>query len=78
VHSHLARERADGAHPFHMPLAHTEFARKILGPGKLLVPHQTVLLDPDPIRARDRAREGVRAVMGVPAYAGHAEVRLPR
>jgi hypothetical protein len=52
-----------------MPLAHTEFARKILGPGKLLVPHQTVRLDPDPIRARDRAREGVRAVMGVPAYA---------
>jgi probable F420-dependent oxidoreductase len=59
----LSRDAADGAHPFFMPLEHTAFAREILGPGKLLVPHQTVLLEPDPERARAIARDLVRLVL---------------
>ncbi|TVT21299.1 LLM class F420-dependent oxidoreductase, partial [Amycolatopsis rhizosphaerae] len=53
-----------------MPLAHTAFARQILGPGKLLVSHQSVLLEPDPGRARARARETVRMALtqGAAAY----------
>lgn len=52
----LARERADGAHPFLVPVAHTAAARQALGPDKLLIPHQAVLLDDDPGRARATAR----------------------
>lgn len=66
----LSREAADGAHPFFMPLAHTAFAREILGKGKLLAPQQPVLLEPDPGRARDIARDIVRLVLteGASAY----------
>lgn len=51
----LARDHADGAHPFAQPVSHTPYAREILGPGKLLIPQQTVLLG-----TREDARESVR------------------
>jgi probable F420-dependent oxidoreductase len=67
----LSRDHTDGAHPFFTPLEHTAFAREILGPDKLLIPHQTVLLEPDPVKARAIARDSVRMVLtrGAPAYA---------
>ncbi|GAA2759857.1 TIGR03620 family F420-dependent LLM class oxidoreductase [Actinopolymorpha rutila] len=40
----LARERADGVHPFLMPVEQTARARKAVGPDKLVVPHQMVVL----------------------------------
>ncbi|AHH17873.1 putative F420-dependent oxidoreductase [Nocardia nova SH22a] len=52
----LARERADGAHPFLTPVEHTARAREILGPGKLLIPHQAVVLERDGAQARAIAR----------------------
>jgi probable F420-dependent oxidoreductase len=52
----VARDRADGAHPFHSPVEHTRFAREVLGPDKLLIPEQAVVLDPDPTAARASAR----------------------
>jgi probable F420-dependent oxidoreductase len=66
----LSRDAADGAHPFFMPVAHTAFAREILGPGKLLIPHQSVLLEPDPERARAAARPLVTMALtqGAAAY----------
>jgi len=51
----LARDHADGAHPFAQPVSHTPYAREILGPDKLLIPQQTVLLG-----SREDARESVR------------------
>ncbi|WIY02709.1 TIGR03620 family F420-dependent LLM class oxidoreductase [Amycolatopsis mongoliensis] len=51
----LSREGADGAHPFAQPVSHTPYAREILGPDKLLIPQQTVLLG-----SREDARESVR------------------
>ncbi len=51
----LSRDRADGAHPFAQPVSHTPYAREILGPDKLLIPQQTVLLG-----SREDARESVR------------------
>jgi probable F420-dependent oxidoreductase len=48
----LAGSHADGAHPYLVSPAHTREARRILGPGKLLCPEQTVLADTDPTRAR--------------------------
>ncbi|MDS0138212.1 MULTISPECIES: TIGR03620 family F420-dependent LLM class oxidoreductase [unclassified Amycolatopsis] len=51
----LVRDHADGAHPFAQPVSHTPYAREILGPDKLLIPQQTVLLG-----TREDARESVR------------------
>ncbi|WP_188191863.1 TIGR03620 family F420-dependent LLM class oxidoreductase [Nonomuraea sp. SYSU D8015] len=52
----LAAERTDGAHPFLQPVEHTEAARGALGPDALLIPHQALVLDTDPVRARGRMR----------------------
>jgi probable F420-dependent oxidoreductase len=51
----LSRDHADGAHPFAQPVSHTPYAREILGPDRLLIPQQTVLLG-----TREDARESVR------------------
>jgi probable F420-dependent oxidoreductase len=56
----LARDHADGAHPFLVPVEHTARARTILGPDRLLIPHQAVVLDP----VRSSARETIRGVFG--------------
>ena len=53
----LARDKADGAHPYFVPPAHTRRARQILGPGQLLAPAQAVVLEADPAKARVAARE---------------------
>jgi probable F420-dependent oxidoreductase len=53
----LARERADGAHPYFTTPEHTAFARGILGPGRLLAPEQAILLENDAWEARRLAHE---------------------
>ena len=55
----LARDRAHGAHPYLVTPEHTEQARAILGPDRLLAPEQKVLLETDPTRAREIARESL-------------------
>ena len=52
----LSRDRAQGAHPYFMPPAHTAEAREILGPEPLLVPEVKVVLESDPTKARNAAR----------------------
>ncbi|HTZ14171.1 MAG TPA: TIGR03620 family F420-dependent LLM class oxidoreductase [Mycobacterium sp.] len=42
----VAAESADGAHPYFVPVAHTAEARQRLGPYPLLIPEQSVLVDP--------------------------------
>ncbi|MCU1439671.1 MAG: putative F420-dependent oxidoreductase [Rhodoglobus sp.] len=64
----LAGEAADGAHPYHMPPAHTERSRGTLGPGKLLAPEQPVILETDPEAARTIAREHLAAYLGTGNY----------
>jgi len=64
----LARERADGAHPYFVTPEHTRGAREILGGGRLLAPEVSVLLDPDPVRALERARAWVAHVLRLPNY----------
>lgn len=53
----LARDMADGAHPYFVPVEHTRRAREILGPGRLLAPELAVVLEPDPVVARRLARQ---------------------
>jgi probable F420-dependent oxidoreductase len=53
----LARDAADGAHPYFVPVEHTRRARAILDQGKLLAPELAVVLEPDPVEARRLARQ---------------------
>jgi len=49
----LARERADGAHPYFVPVEHTRLARERLGPGKVLAVEQAVAAEGDERSARE-------------------------
>jgi probable F420-dependent oxidoreductase len=64
----LARDRADGAHPYFVPPSHTPAAREVLGPGKLLVPEQAVVVASDAGEARRRAREHMEGYLRLPNY----------
>lgn len=64
----LARDRSLGAHPYLVTPEHTRQAREILGPGRLLAPEQTVVLEPDPDRARAVARRMVTWYFQAPNY----------
>lgn len=52
----LGAERAHGVHPYFVPVEHTAFARKRLGPGPVLAVEQTVVVESDPAAARRVAR----------------------
>lgn len=52
----LAGDRTAGAHPYLVTPEHSARARELLGAGKLLVPEQGVVLESDPVRARELAR----------------------
>ncbi len=52
----LAAERTLGAHPYFVPVEHTAFARRRLGPEPVLAVEQTVVLESDPSQARRIAR----------------------
>ena len=64
----LARELADGAHPYNVTPEHTAHAREILGPGKWLCPEQKVLLETDPAKARHLAREQLKIYLTLENY----------
>jgi probable F420-dependent oxidoreductase len=64
----LARESAHGAHPYFVPPSHTPLARSILGPDRLLIPEQAVVLCADPGEARRIARTHVSVYLTLPNY----------
>ncbi len=64
----LARERTDGAHPYFVPPSHTPRAREMLGPDKLLIPEQAVVLERDPATARRVARSHMELYLQLPNY----------
>jgi probable F420-dependent oxidoreductase len=64
----LARDRADGAHPYFVPPTHTPLAREALGADKLLVPEQAVVLSTDPDTARRVARQHMELYLQLPNY----------
>jgi probable F420-dependent oxidoreductase len=65
----MSGERSLGAHPYFVPAAHTERARRILGPGALLAPEVTVILESDPTNAREIARRFTTGYLGLTNYA---------
>jgi probable F420-dependent oxidoreductase len=56
----LTASRAGGSVPYLVPPSHTRLSRAALGPSALLVPEHKVVLDPDPVRARDTARPRIK------------------
>lgn len=63
----LARARSAGAHTYLVTPQHTAAARSALGDGLLAV-EQGVVLETDPDRARDIARQAVAGYFGLPNY----------
>ncbi len=64
----LARDRTDGAHPYFVPSSHTLVARQILGPDRLLIPEQAVVLSGSPEEARRTARGHMKVYLQLPNY----------
>jgi probable F420-dependent oxidoreductase len=64
----LASRQADGAHPYWTTPAHTEQARAILGPDKLLCVEQKVALTTSPSDARAWARDALAIYVDLPNY----------
>jgi len=64
----LARDHAQGAHPYFVPVEHTARAREVLGSGPMLAPEQMVVLDTDRSRALATARKGMAVYLRAPNY----------
>jgi probable F420-dependent oxidoreductase len=64
----LARDRCGGAFPYHMPPEHTERARAVLGPDRMLAVEQCAVLTIDPEAGRAAARENLMMYLALPNY----------
>ncbi|TMR93362.1 LLM class F420-dependent oxidoreductase [Nonomuraea basaltis] len=64
----LSRDRAAGAHTYFVPPEHTAQARLVLGPDRLLIPEQAVVIESDPARAREIARTHTAYYLRLPNY----------
>jgi probable F420-dependent oxidoreductase len=64
----LAATKANGAHPYFVPVEHTAKAREIMGPDATLAPEQMVVIDPDPTSARATARANMAVYLRAPNY----------
>jgi probable F420-dependent oxidoreductase len=69
----LSAERADGAHPYFVPVEHTAQAREIVGPDAILAPEQMVVLETDRARAVEIARKGIAVYLRAPNYVNNLE-----
>ncbi len=67
----LAAERADGAHPYFVPIEHTPFARRHLGPEPCLAVEMTAVLTTDRPRGLEIARAFARHYLALPNYANN-------
>jgi probable F420-dependent oxidoreductase len=67
----VAAERSLGAHPYFAPVEHTRLARERIGPGALLAPELTVVVDPDPESGRAHARAFATSYLRMTNYASN-------
>jgi probable F420-dependent oxidoreductase len=67
----LAAERADGAHPYFVPVEHTSFARNHLGTAPCLAVEQTAVLTTDIAEGRRIARAFAKHYLAQPNYANN-------
>jgi probable F420-dependent oxidoreductase len=64
----LAAARTAGWHPFMITPEYNATHRARVGAAPVIAPHQAVVLDRDPARARAAARGGIGMFIGFPAY----------
>nr|BFE57800.1 TIGR03620 family F420-dependent LLM class oxidoreductase [Dactylosporangium thailandense] len=64
----LAADRSDGAHTYFVPPEHTAEARAALGPDRLLIPEQAVVVETSPRVAREVARRHTARYLELPNY----------
>ena len=64
----MAAERSAGTHPYLTTPSQTREQRATLGPGALIAPEQTVVLDTDPEAARRVARQFLGPYLGLVNY----------
>jgi probable F420-dependent oxidoreductase len=67
----LAAERADGAHPYFVPVEHTALARRHLGPDACLATEVTAVLTTDRRAGLEIARAFARHYLALPNYANN-------
>src|SRR6266545_2281181 len=67
----LAAQRADGAHPYFVPVEHTPIARRHLGPEPALIVEQTAVLTTDRSAGLAIARAFARHYLALPNYANN-------
>ena len=67
----LAAARSAGAHPYFVPVEHTERARQRLGAAPTLATEVAVVLDSDPAAARAQARTYAAIYLPLPNYANN-------
>ena len=67
----LAAALAAGTHPYNVWPEHTAAARAALGPDKLVMPEQAVVLESDPAAARAIARGFLATYLALPNYANN-------
>jgi probable F420-dependent oxidoreductase len=67
----LAAERADGAHPYFVPVEHTRFARERLGGDPVLAVEIAGVMDAEPARARETARAFAARYLALDNYANN-------
>jgi probable F420-dependent oxidoreductase len=67
----LAAERSVGAHPYFTPPEHTRFARERVGPGVLVAPEVTVVVEPDTDAARELARTFAARYLALTNYSAN-------
>ena len=67
----LAAQRADGAHPYFVPVEHTRIARERLGPDPVLAVEVTAVLDTDASRALQTARAFAARYLASANYANN-------
>ena len=64
----LARDRSAGVHPYLVPPEHSAQAREIVGRDALVATEQAVVLETDPAKARDIARNHLAMYLPLPNY----------
>ncbi len=64
----LAASKAQGSHPYFVPVEHTVKARAALGPDAVLAPELAVVLDSNPTTARATARRYMELYLGLANY----------
>jgi probable F420-dependent oxidoreductase len=67
----LAAERADGAHPYFVPVEHTPIARQSLGAEPCLAVEMTAILSTNADEARRIGRAFARHYLALPNYANN-------